>query len=330
MNVLFTRAKRKIVLFSSIEPEDILIDAEKTARGVRILRDYLVYARDGRLERGTPTGATEESPFEESVANALRHRGHNVALQVGVSGYRIDIAIRHPQMPDHFVLGIECDGATYHSARSARDRDRLRQEALERMGWRLARVWSTDWFRDPNAQANKLSEEIADAIRTTTVDRSKRKRLIANGPASERAAVVQLPTASQNDAPSVKPSKRESKTQAPSQSELPLRAFPLGELSAGHDENAAESLPSEDLRAALRRFRDEIIMTELPGSDPDRCILRDTMIEAFVTSGIEEKAEFTSLIPLELRSGTDARQARFLEHICDMVAEYSKISLRPT
>ncbi len=88
-----------------------------------------------------------------------------MALQVGVAGYRIDLAVRHPQRRELFVLGIECDGAAYHSAKSARDRDRLRQEALERLGWRLTRVWSTDWFRDPATTTERLSAEIAEAIR---------------------------------------------------------------------------------------------------------------------------------------------------------------------
>ena len=102
--------------------------------------------------RGVESAKGPDSPFEGSVAKALDARGHDVALQVGVAGYFIDLAVRDPETPSRFVLGIECDGATYHRARSARDRDRLRQEALERLGWRLARVWSTDWFRDPKGR----------------------------------------------------------------------------------------------------------------------------------------------------------------------------------
>ena len=130
LNVLLTRARKKLVLFSSLRPEDIVFDPERTARGVRVLRDYLAYARDGKLAPGIATGKGPDSPFEEAVAGALRARGHAVELQVGVAGYFIDIAIRHPTKAATYVVGIECDGATYHSAKSARDRDRLRQEAL--------------------------------------------------------------------------------------------------------------------------------------------------------------------------------------------------------
>ncbi|WP_160123121.1 DUF4011 domain-containing protein [Rhodovarius lipocyclicus] len=161
LNVLFTRAKRKIMLFSSLQAEDIVVEEGRTARGVQVLRDYLLYARDTRVEpaRENPA-ALADSPFEASVATALRARGHEVALQLGVAGYRIDIAVRDPKAKGRFLLGIECDGATYHDARSARDRDRLRQDALERLGWKLARVWSTDWFQDPAAETERLCREI--------------------------------------------------------------------------------------------------------------------------------------------------------------------------
>jgi len=156
LNVLFTRARRKIIVFSSFDPEQIVV-GENTSPGVRILREYLAYARDGQLWRGSVEGLPPESPFEQAVASALRARGHRVETQVGVAGYRIDLAIRHPIETMRFVCGIECDGATYHRAWSARDRDRLRQEALERLG----RVWSTDWFRDAAGQAERLSSKIA-------------------------------------------------------------------------------------------------------------------------------------------------------------------------
>jgi very-short-patch-repair endonuclease len=165
LNVLFTRARRKVVVFTSIRPEDIVVDPEKTSRGVTVLRDYLLYGRDGKLVSGSNTERPADSPFELAVAQALRRRGYTVDLQVGVAGYFIDIAVRHPDKLAHFVLGIECDGATYHSAKSARDRDRLRQEALESLGWRLVRVWSTDWFRNHDAEADRLAAEVSAAIK---------------------------------------------------------------------------------------------------------------------------------------------------------------------
>jgi very-short-patch-repair endonuclease len=120
-------------------------------------KGYLEFARSGRLERGATGDADAfESPFEAEVAYVLRQAGYKVATQVGVAGYFLDLAVRHPSNPDHFVLGVECDGATYHSARCARDRDKLRQQILESLGWNIFRIWSTDWFADRPREVEKL------------------------------------------------------------------------------------------------------------------------------------------------------------------------------
>jgi very-short-patch-repair endonuclease len=155
LNVLFTRAKYQLVLFTSIPLEKIVV-SETSHRGVRALKQYLEFARSGRLQSGRATGRSEDSPFEVSVRAAIESAGYKCEPQVGVSGFFIDLAVRHPKATDDFILGVECDGASYHSSRSARDRDRLRQEILERMGWRIHRVWSTDWFSDPKGQLQRL------------------------------------------------------------------------------------------------------------------------------------------------------------------------------
>lgn len=163
LNVLFTRAKEKVIIFSSMTSEDVISTA--TSRmGVGILKHYLAYARDGRLDSGTPSGRDPDSDFEVFVADRLGQHGFEVVPQVGVAGYFIDLAVRDPQRPDYYLLGIECDGATYHSAKSARDRDRLRQEILEQMGWNIYRIWSTDWFSDPDREMGKLLRHIQNLI----------------------------------------------------------------------------------------------------------------------------------------------------------------------
>ena len=86
--------------------------------------------------------------------------------QVGVAGYFVDIGVRHPEWAHGFILGVECDGATYHSAKSARDRDRLRQEILEGLGWKLHRIWSTDWFNNPRQEAERLRKVIVNRLAT--------------------------------------------------------------------------------------------------------------------------------------------------------------------
>src|SRR5579884_1336260 len=154
LNVLFTRAKKKVTVFTSMTPEDIQDEGKHP--GVGVLKRYLQYARDGIAVGPTPTGAECESEFERWVLQVLQAHGYHGVPQVGVCGYRIDIAVRHPAKPGVFLCGIECDGATYHSARSVRERDRLRQEILERYNWKLYRIWSTDWFRNPSLQTKQL------------------------------------------------------------------------------------------------------------------------------------------------------------------------------
>lgn len=159
LNVLFTRARRRIDLFTSMQPTDVVVD-EKTSQGRRALREYLEFAQTGLLPslKGEVTERTADSDFEIAVSQALRGRGFLTEAQVGVAGYFIDLGVRHPERQGEFLAGVECDGVTYHSSLSARDRDRIRQEVLESLGWRgrIIRVWSTDWFADPIGQTNRL------------------------------------------------------------------------------------------------------------------------------------------------------------------------------
>ncbi len=115
-------------------------------RNPRILKRFLDFAMNGRLDDSTPTGEDADSAFEEDVANVVRSFGFLADNQVGSAGFRIDLGIRHPDKPGTYILAVECDGATYHSALWARERDRLRQDVLEHLGWHFHRIWSTDWF----------------------------------------------------------------------------------------------------------------------------------------------------------------------------------------
>ncbi|MDB4975163.1 MAG: transcription elongation factor GreA/GreB domain protein, partial [Myxococcaceae bacterium] len=160
LNVLLTRAREQLVVFSSLKPEDILLD-ERSSRGLKSLRDYLVFARTGQLAKSTRNRGETESPFEDSVLSSLREVGYEVVPQVGVQGFFIDLGVRLPGEVG-YVCGIECDGAAYHASRSARDRDRLRQEILEAQGWKIVRVWSTDWFREPKLARARLLRQVAD------------------------------------------------------------------------------------------------------------------------------------------------------------------------
>jgi very-short-patch-repair endonuclease len=177
MNVLISRARERCVVFSSITSGDVSVGS--TAKGTQMLRAFLDFAETGKIAGGDDTGGEFESPFEEAVAMALQDRGYKVKSQVGVTGFRIDLGILHPDKPGKFVLGIECDGAAYHSSRSARDRDRLRQQVLEGLGWQLYRVWSTDWFRRSTKEIERLVNAIEQALKS---HHEQRNEALANVP----------------------------------------------------------------------------------------------------------------------------------------------------
>jgi very-short-patch-repair endonuclease len=162
LNVLITRSKKRCEVFTNLNADDI--DISRThARGVQVLKRFLKYAETGSIDLPTSSEKAMESAFEEAVASKLKSLGYQVDHQIGTVGFFIDLAIVDQKSPGRYLLGIECDGATYHSARSARDRDRLRQEILETLGWRIHRIWSTDWFRNPEREIGKVQAAIASA-----------------------------------------------------------------------------------------------------------------------------------------------------------------------
>jgi very-short-patch-repair endonuclease len=159
LNVLFTRAKFRLDVFCSFEPSMLRV-GENSPRGLCVLRDYLRFAEEKTIATGRPAAREPESDFEIEVSRALRAHGYEVHPQVGVAGYHLDLAVVDPSQPGRYLLGIECDGATYHAARSARDRDRLRQEVLQTLGWQIHRIWSVDWFRDPRGETARLVQRV--------------------------------------------------------------------------------------------------------------------------------------------------------------------------
>jgi len=164
LNVLFTRAKSKVVLFTSLRADQVLLE-ERSSRGRQALRNYLEYAQHGPAERAAVPVREVESGCEAMVLEALRAGGYEAELRVGAAGQRIDLAVRHPQEKGVFVLGVECDGPSYAFSRSARDRDRLRQQVLENLGWQLHRIWSPDWYADPARESASLLAAVEQAAK---------------------------------------------------------------------------------------------------------------------------------------------------------------------
>lgn len=171
LNVLFTRSRKSVAVFSSMRPEDIVVDG-KTPEGTRALRNYLEFARNGVLPMERETNLPPDSDFEIAVMDVLKGKGFEVEPQLGVAGFRIDIGVKHPAHKSGYLAAIECDGASYHSGASVRDRDRIRQEILESLGWRnrIWRIWSTDWFRNPLAETDRLIQFLEELKSQPTPD----------------------------------------------------------------------------------------------------------------------------------------------------------------
>lgn len=155
LNVLFSRAKEQLVLFSSLKPDDVVPSAT-SSRGVRVLRDYILYAKNVSSTFKIHTDHVLDSHFKQFIVKVLEKHGFKAAPNVGVQGYFIDIGVVDPDNPTEFLAGLECDGETYHSARSIKERDRLREERLVALGWNIYRIWSIDWFHDPEREINRL------------------------------------------------------------------------------------------------------------------------------------------------------------------------------
>lgn len=173
LNVAITRARQRVEVVASMRAAQIPPSANEN---VEYLRSYLEYAEQGSRVLAVPvssTGLDPESPFEESVLRTMQGWGYTVEPQVGAAGYRIDLGVRHPALPGAFAIGIECDGYQYHSAPAARDRDRLRDQILNGLGWRLHRIWGTSWYRDRETEEARLRKAIEDAILAPPLSRPK-------------------------------------------------------------------------------------------------------------------------------------------------------------
>lgn len=183
LNVAVSRAKEQVHVVASIEPYELDVTTTKN-EGPRLLKSYMAYAKavsnvdteeidavlselneDRNTRRQERTDLWFDSPFEDQVYHALTEIGYEVDTQVGMSGYRIDLAIAHPKDPQRYIIGIECDGATYHSAPSAKERDVYRQQFLESKGWTITRIWSRNWWKNQSAEIERIDQWIREKLR---------------------------------------------------------------------------------------------------------------------------------------------------------------------
>ncbi|WP_029513470.1 DUF4011 domain-containing protein [Mycoplasmopsis primatum] len=163
LNVAITRAKDATIVISSFSYSDLKVDDLKHD-GLLFLKKYLKFAEYGYDPKSDNVLENEDekfdSEFEIQVYEELTKLGYQVKTQVGCSKFRIDLAILDKKDPTKYILGIECDGATYHSSKSARDRDAIRQSFLEQRGWNIHRIWSLNWFKNKRREIAKIIEKI--------------------------------------------------------------------------------------------------------------------------------------------------------------------------
>ncbi len=178
LNVLLTRSRKRMLIYRSMSSSDIVV-SPTSSRGVYALRDLLAYLETDTLHKTRHTGKAPDSDFEIDVIDRLERRGYICEPQIGVAGFFIDLAVVDPDSPGKFIVGIECDGATYHSARSARDRDRLRESVLIGLGWEIRRIWSTDYFKDPDREIDRIARAI-ERLRGTQDRRPETPAAIAD------------------------------------------------------------------------------------------------------------------------------------------------------
>ena len=245
LNVLVTRARERCVLFSSIRSADMNMGAT-SARGVAALKEYLHLAEHGRTSGVFAPSGDHDSPFEAEVCRALRDRGWEVHAQVGSAGFFIDLAVVDPTQPGRYLLGIECDGATYHSSPTARDRDRLRQQVLEDLGWTIVRIWSTDWYRRPEMTLSRVLERIALLNDQHAATLSSEE----TGAEESAADLASLPA----EGAASKPATVEQNNA------LPIQPYAVASLRSGKSQKTLSDIPPSVLTNIVTR----VVQTEAP------------------------------------------------------------------
>ncbi|WP_405288547.1 DUF3320 domain-containing protein, partial [Methanobrevibacter sp.] len=174
LNVLVTRAREKCVVFTNFRAHDIHLTANPPF-GVKSLQAFLEYAENLHYNQSVQYDDYDEAPFEDAICNFIAENGYEVDKKVGCAGFRVDLAIKDPDNPGKYILGIQCDGHNYASSKVARDRDRLREQVLKGLGWNIYHIWSTDWYRNRDLARAKLLENIESTIVNTKVNDLKKK-----------------------------------------------------------------------------------------------------------------------------------------------------------
>ena len=280
LNVAVTRARHEMIVFSSFEPS--FIDLNRTsARAVADLKHFIEFAQRGpqalaQAVRGSV--GSYDSPFEEAVANGLRRKGWNVVPQIGVSRFRIDLGIVHPDKPGDYLVGVECDGATYHSAATARDRDKVRSAILQGLGWKLLRLWSTEWWIDKESALNRLDEMIITLLEESRAADAQAKaeaEANKNDTLTVPAIAVEAEHTLSSDEKTVSPHKENSDFVSDSETQNSFAAIELSkpiqicnyvinDLNGWADKIDTERFYRPEYDETLRALVSEVVISEAP------------------------------------------------------------------
>jgi hypothetical protein len=295
LNVLFTRAKKRIQVYSSMRSEHILV-SDTSKRGIRALKNYLAYVESGDLIDHTGDSQGEpDSDFEIAVMKQLSAAGYECVPQVGVAGFKIDIGVRDPGLPGRYLMGIECDGATYHSSKSTRDRDRVRQGVLEDLKWNIKRVWSTDWFKNPDAELKPIIDELNRISTPFSVALAKEET------ADNAESIF--------DTDSIEP-EPSFVTESEIQEELKLD----------------EVLSTQSLKSRLKDFDEHIVEREFPKTPSAKRLLRKEMLDMLDSERPTNLEEFSEFIPNYLRTHTSTDEAAmFLGDVLEIIAVFEEL-----
>lgn len=295
LNVLFTRSKKRIQVYSSMRASNIIL-SDSSKRGVGALKNYLSYAESGELidQTGSSQGVPD-SDFEIAVIKQLAAAGYECVPQVGVAGFKIDVGVRDPGMLGRYLMGIECDGATYHSSKSTRDRDRVRQGVLEGLGWNIKRIWSTDWFKNPDAELKPILDDL--------------KRMAT--PISELPIQLEV----------------EHKDTFDLKSNLSdTDQFEADKQDAQETLEFDVSSDDKSLKSRLENFNTRIIEKEFPNTPAAKRLLRAEMLEMLDSERPVNLEDFSELIPNYLRTHTSVEEAsKFLGDVLEMIAVYEEL-----
>ena len=294
LNVLFTRAKSRMHVFSSYGSADIDNAQDK---GMIALNGFLKYCETKKISRTIITNKEPDSDFEISVMELLNSHNYDCVPQVGEAGFFIDIAVKDPHMPGKFLMAVECDGATYHSSKTARDRDRLRQQILEGYGWNVKRIWSTDWFNDKNTAIKPIIAELKKLSKVSEIEMGK------------------------IEAENIK---RETKNK---EIKIVDETSILDEVNAVTNSIETIEMPESPyltknfkLIDKLNKFNNEVIMKEFPKTNNESRLLKPSMIEALNHYKPTNKEKFLELIPPYIREGSSSDEAsKYLDSVLNII-----------